>query len=219
MSKSKFLPFDDTLYSYVLDNNQAITPVMEELYEITQQMDNAPMQTDRLQARMLQWLIRLRGVKNVLELGTFTGYSALAMASALPASGLVYTCDVNEEWTDIAKKYWAKAHKSHKIKLILAPAMESIKLMKSEKRIFGLIYIDADKENYIQYYNECLAMLRPNGLMVLDNTLWSGKVVDDSINDEETTTIRRLNTIINEDPRVDAFLLPIGDGMTIIRRK
>jgi predicted O-methyltransferase YrrM len=219
MSEHKYLSVDEQLHKYILENNKELNPVLLQLFEETQKLPEAKMQTDRLQARLLQWLIRLRGVKNVLELGTFTGYSALAMAIALPADGQVHTCDVSKEWTVIARQYWNKAHKSHKIKLRIAPALDTLIELKKENRIYGLVYIDADKENYIKYYEGAMSLLRPNGLMVIDNTLWSGKVADVEAQDEETRTIRELNSIIKNDPRVDAFLLPLGDGMTIIRRK
>jgi caffeoyl-CoA O-methyltransferase len=155
--------------------------------------------------------------KNAIELGTFTGYSALCVARALPADGRLIACDVSEDWTSIAKRYWEEAGVADKIDLRIGPALETLDAMveSGQTGSFDFAFVDADKDNYAGYYERCLALLRPGGLVGVDNTLWNGAVADPDDQSDETVAIRALNRLVYEDDRVDSCLLPIGDGLTL----
>lgn len=178
------------------------------------------MQSAPEQAQFLQMLIRLIRAKRVLELGTFMGYATLAMALALPDDGKIITCDRNPTWTSIAAPYWQQAKQEHKIDLRLGPAINTVeKLVKEQPGSFDLIYIDADKTNYVPYYQMALQLIQPHGLIVVDNVFWGGDVIDPQINNGQTREIRRLNEIIRNDDRVEISLLPIADGLFLIQPK
>jgi predicted O-methyltransferase YrrM len=170
---------------------------------------------------LLALLVRLIGARRVLELGTFTGYSALAMALALPADGRILACDVSEEWTAIARRHWKEAGVADRIELRLAPAAETLSALVRDGRAgtFDLAFVDADKASYPDYYEACLGLLRAGGVLVFDNTLWGGAVADESVKDADTVAIRTLNRRIRGDLRVDACLLAIGDGATVVRKR
>ena len=170
---------------------------------------------------LLALLVRLIGARRVLELGTFTGYSALAMALALPADGRILACDVSEEWTAIARRHWKAAGVADRIELRLAPAAETLAALVRDGRAgtFDLAFVDADKASYPDYYEACLVLLRAGGVLVFDNTLWGGAVADESVTDVDTVAIRTLNRRIRADARVDACLLAIGDGATVVRKR
>ena len=170
---------------------------------------------------LLALLIRLTGARRVLELGTFTGYSALAMALALPDGGRLLCCDVSEEWTAIARHHWQAAGVAERIELRLAPALQTLAALLKEGRggSFDLAFVDADKASYPDYFEACLALLRPGGVVVFDNTLWSGAVLDETVTDADTVAIRTLNRRLRADERVDALLLAIGDGATVVRKR
>ena len=170
---------------------------------------------------LLALLIRLTGARRVLELGTFTGYSALAMALALPEGGRLLCCDVSEEWTAIARRHWKAAGVAERIELRLAPALLTLAALLKEGRggSFDLAFVDADKASYPDYFEACLALLRPGGVAVFDNTLWSGAVLDETVTDADTVAIRTLNRRLRADERVDALLLAIGDGATVVRKR
>jgi predicted O-methyltransferase YrrM len=166
-------------------------------------------------------LIRLTGARRAIEVGTFTGYSSLAIASALPAGGLLICCDVSDEWTRIGKPYWDRAGVAAKIELVIAPATATLdaRLARGEAGAWDFAFIDADKPNYINYYERCLKLLRAGGLIVFDNTLWSGAVADASDQTESTVALRELNDKLHHDERVAVSLLSIGDGVTLALKR
>ena len=215
----KQLQVNQALYDYMLDISLREHPVLAELRAATSSMALANMQTAPEQAQFMQMLLGLLKAKKVLELGTFTGYSALAMALALPEDGRLITCDISSEWTDIAHPFWEKAGQSHKIQLRLAPALASLQALRDEgfEQQFDFIFIDADKTGYLQYYEHALQLVNPNGLIAIDNIFWDGKVIDDSETGAQTRCIRRLNDLIKHDTRVDVSLLAIGDGLFLVK--
>ena len=173
------------------------------------------------QGQFMALLVELMGARNTLEVGTFTGYSALAMALALPNDGRLVACDVSEEWTAIGRPYWEEAGVADKIDLRLAPALETLDALLAEglAGTFDFAFIDADKEGYEAYFERALELIRPGGLIALDNTLWEGKVLDPQVTDVNTEAIRRINTKLARDERVTLSLLPIGDGLTLARKR
>jgi caffeoyl-CoA O-methyltransferase len=183
--------------------------------------EQAGMQIGPDQTALLPLLVRLAFARNAIEVGTFTGMSALAVASALPPGGKLVCCDVSEEFTSIARRYWAEAGVADRIDLRLAPAAETLRglLDGGGAGRFDFAFIDADKRGYDAYYELCLQLVRPGGLLALDNMLWSGKVADAAVNDEDTATIRALNAKIAADARVESCLLTVGDGVMLARRR
>ena len=196
-------------------------PILQELREETQQMDEGIMQVSPELGQFMRLLIRLTNAKHILELGVFTGYSTLNMALALADDGHIIACDISDAWTQIGLKYWKEAGVRHKIDLRLAPAMQTIEKLKQAKPqpSFDLIFLDADKANYGVYYESCIDLLRPNGLFLIDNTLWEFKVVDPNIVDLETNVIQKLNKQLSKDDRVDISMLLFGDGLTLLRKR
>ncbi len=187
----------------------------------TAKLPQAGMQIGADQAAFLALLVRSTGAKRCIEIGTFTGYSALALAAALPADGRLVCCDISEEWTAIARRHWSAAGVSGRIDLRIAPALDTLKdlLARGEAGSFDFAFIDADKSAYDAYYEACLKLLRPGGLIALDNMLWSGRVADPDHHDADTDAIRTLNARICADSRVDAALLTVGDGVMLARKK
>ena len=187
----------------------------------TAKLPQAGMQIGPDQAAFLAVLVRGSGARRCIEIGTFTGYSALAIAAALPNDGRLVCCDISEEWTAIARKYWSSAGVSGRIDLRIAPALDTLKTMlaRGEAGHYDFAFIDADKSGYDAYYETCLKLLKPGGLVVLDNMLWSGRVADPDHHDADTDAIRALNTKIRADNRVDAALLTIGDGVMLARKR
>ena len=179
------------------------------------------MQITPEQGQFMGLLVELLGAKRTLEIGVFTGYSSLCVARALPFDGRVVACDVSEEWTSIGRRYWAEAGVAKKIDLRLAPAAHTLEqlLKLGQGNNFDFAFIDADKENYDKYYEFCLKLVRPGGLIAIDNVLWHGDVADPAQQDAETLAIRQLNTKLHADQRVTLSLLPIGDGLTLARRR
>jgi predicted O-methyltransferase YrrM len=173
------------------------------------------------QGALMQVLVRLLGAKRYLEIGTFTGYSALCVALAMPASGRLTCCDVSEEWTSMARRYWRQAGVAAKIRLRLAPALETLDglLRKGNAGRYDLAFIDADKENYASYFERCMKLVRRGGLIAIDNTLWSGRVVDRRRQDVDTRSIRAFNRQLHRDRRIDLALVPIGDGLTLAYKR
>lgn len=194
-------------------------PVLTALRKQTSTMQLAAMQISPEQAQFMQLLIRLIRAKRVLELGTFTGYSALAMALALPKDGHLITCDINTEWTKQAPFFWKEAGQHDKIDLRIAPATETLHQLinDGQSHQFDFIFIDADKTNYLTYYELALQLISPNGLIAIDNIFWEGKVVDDKETGAQTREIRKLNLKIKSDPRVFSSLLPIADGLFLVQ--
>lgn len=220
MSRTAFgLPAD--FYQYVLDVSLRELPVQRDLRDATARLPNAGMQSSPDQVQFMQLLIRLIGAKRVLEVGVFTGYSALGTALALPADGHIVACDVSEEFTSVAKPFWERAGVAAKIDLRLAPAVQTLDhlLEDGEAESFDFCYIDADKSGYDAYYERALALIRPNGLIAIDNVFWSGEVANPPPGDADTHALAELNAKIGRDERVDASMLPIGDGLTVARKR
>jgi predicted O-methyltransferase YrrM len=209
----------DHIERYILEHSPTETPIQQRLRAETAPLPRAGMQIGADQGAFLGFLIRLIGARRALEIGTFTGYSAMAVALALPPGGKLITCDVSEEWTAIARRAWRDAELEDVIELRLGDARGSLAALRIEQgdASFDFAFIDADKPGYDTYYEECLHLVRKGGLIAIDNTLWSGKVADPEVLDPETVALRTLNRKIAEDPRVDASMLPVGDGLTLVR--
>ena len=214
----KHLNLTEPLYDYLLDVSLREAPTLKALREKTAELPLSVMQVAPEQAQFMQFLLQTIHAKKVLELGTFTGYSALAMALALPNDGEIFTCDINTEWTDIAKSFWNAAGQAHKIKLHLGPAQETLAQFIASHQTFDFIFIDADKTNYPIYYEQALALLHPNGILAIDNALFHGKVIDPEDTSAQTNAIQALNLKIKSDKRVNISLLPIADGLFLIRK-
>jgi len=208
----------ESLYAYLLSVSLREPTLFARLREETSRLPLARMQISPEQGQFMRLLIELTGAKLAIEIGTFTGYSALAVASAMPANGKLITCDVDEEATAIARRYWAEAGLAGKIELRLGPAVETLDaLIATNMESFDFGFIDADKENYDAYYERLLRLIRPGGLIAIDNVLWNGKVADPAQTDVDTESIRRLNAKLKSDQRVTLSMLPLGDGLTLAR--
>ena len=211
----------EELYAYMTSVSVREPEFLTRLREETASQDCAVMQVSPEQGQFMAILTKLIGAKKVLEVGVFTGYSSLSVALALPDDGKLIACDVNESWTSIARRYWEQAKVDHKIDLRLAPAVETLAglVATGEGSTFDMVFIDADKENYAAYYESSLALLRQGGLMLIDNVLWHGRVVDAADNEPSVIAIRQLNAMVRDDDRVDISLVPIGDGITLARKR
>jgi len=209
------------LYRYMLDISLREAEVLKALREETARLPNANMQIAPEQGQFMAMLVQLSGARRVIEVGVYTGYSSLAVAAALPDDGYLLACDISEEYTDIARRYWQQAGIGHKIDLHLAPAVETLDRLIGQGRAadFDFAFIDADKENYEAYYERCLQLLRPEGLIAVDNVLWNGSVVNPEKQDADTRAIRAFNQKLLSDERVDISLVPIGDGLTLARKR
>ena len=204
------------LFQYVIAHGTRETAAQRRLRQVTHRIPMGGMQIGPDQAALMQMLVRLLGAKRCIEIGTFTGYSALAVALALPSNGKVICCDVSREWTDIGRRYWKEAGVSRKIDLRLAPALRTLQSLRGK---FDFAFIDADKTNYQAYFEKCLKLLRRGGLIAIDNTLWYRRVLDAQDRDEDTRAIRAFNRRLAKDRRVDLSLVPIGDGVTLARKR
>lgn len=215
------LPMTEVLHDYLLSVSLRETEVQRQLREDTARLPEAGMQLSPEQGQLLQLLVRLTGARRCLEIGTFTGYSALAVALALPDDGFITACDVSETWTDMAWRYWQAAGVAHKIFLRLAPARETLDalLEQDQAGLYDFAFIDADKEGYLDYYERALRLLRIGGLIAVDNTLWSGRPADPAVTDADTAAIRAFNRRLHADARVDLAVLPVGDGLTLARKR
>lgn len=215
------LPMTEPLYEYLLTINRPVPDIFARLRAETQQLPNAMMQISIEQGQFMDLLTRLIGAKKVLEVGVFTGYSALTVAMALPEDGKLIACDVSTEWTSIGRKYWEEAGVADKIDLRIAPAVDTLDSLLAEGQAgaFDFAFIDADKPNYDAYYERILQLVRPNGLIAIDNTLWYGKVADEAVQDESTVALRELNAKLAADSRVTLSVLPIGDGLTLALKR
>jgi predicted O-methyltransferase YrrM len=213
------LTLDDRLHDYVLAHNRE-HPELAKLRTATASHPRANMQISPEQGALLQMLVRLTGARHTIEIGVFTGYSALSVALALPDDGRLLACDISDEYTRVGLPYWQQAGVAHKIELRLAPALQTLDavLAAGEAGRYDFAFIDADKANYDGYYERCLQLVRPGGLIAIDNVLWSGRVAAEST-DEDTVALQRLNRKLHGDERIDLSLLPIGDGLTLARRR
>ena len=211
----------DSIYKYLCENSLREDEVLSSLRAYTYRMQQRNMQISPEQGQFMQLLIKLMGAKNTIEIGVFTGYSSLCVALALPLDGKIIACDISTKYTDIAEKYWKDANVRDKIDLRIGPALDTLQKLidKGLSNTFDFSFIDADKINYDNYYELSLKLLRPGGLIAIDNVLWSGDVVDERINDIDTESIRSLNKRIYIDKRVDISILPIGDGLTLALKK
>lgn len=210
----------ETLADYIQSISLREPDILRELREETAKLSMARMQISPEQGQFMALLVQLMGAKKTLEIGVFTGYSALAVALALPVEGKVIACDISEEYTAIAKDFWARAGVSEKIDLRIAPAIETLdQLISEETESFDLAFIDADKRNYENYYERVLTLLRPGGLILIDNVLWSGKVTDPTITDKQTQAIREFNQKLHQDSRISLSLIAIADGLTLALKR
>ena len=214
-------PLTDPLYDYLLDHSLRESEAARALREETATLSKRNMQIAPEQGQFMQMLARLTGATSYIDVGVFTGYSSLVMAEVLPANGRILGCDLESEWTDIARRHWKAAGISERIELVLAPALETLnsRIEAGEAGQWDMAFIDADKAEYIDYYEACLKLVRPGGLILADNTLWNGNVADPGVEDEDTQAIRAFNAHVHGDDRVDLSLVPIGDGLTLLRKR
>ena len=212
--RAPFLP--EKIARYIEEHSVREPAILRELRAATASVPMSGMQIGADQGQFMALLVQLTGAKRCLEIGTYTGYSALAVALALPEDGRVVCCDINEEWTAIARRFWEKAGVAHKISLKIAPALETLKTLPGP---FDFAFIDADKPNYAKYYERCLELVRKGGLIAVDNTLWSGWVADGKHRDADTRALRAFNDQLQRDERVAISLLPLGDGVTLALKR
>lgn len=215
--RTGFLALNETLYRYLLNTSLREPELLAQLRAETASLPDGGMQIPREQGQFMQLLLRLMQARKTLEVGVFTGYSSLCTALALPDDGQIIACDVSEEYTAIARRYWAVADVAHKIDLRLAPALQTLEALLAEGQAgtFDFAFIDADKSNYLHYYERALQLVRPGGLIAIDNTLWYGKVADESVQDADTLAIRTLNQTLHHDARILLSQTAIGDGVTL----
>ncbi|MFN8542973.1 MAG: class I SAM-dependent methyltransferase [Candidatus Binatia bacterium] len=215
----KFTRMTPELYTYLLAHNPPQDEVLRDLATETATLGGLSlMQIAVEQGAFLTLLARLMGARRAVEVGTFTGYSAITIARGLAPDGRLLCCDVNPEWTAVARRYWERAGLADRIELRLAPALETLQSLPRTPEI-DLAFVDADKTNYRHYYEELLPRLRPNGLIVFDNVLWAGQVADPSDHDESTEALRALNAFVARDARVDAAMIPVADGLLLARKR
>ena len=217
--RAKFTVMTPALYAYLQAHNPPEDDVLRDLAAETAALGPVSvMQVPPEEGALLTLLARLVGARSAVEVGTFTGYSAIAIARGFAPGGRLLCCDVNAEWTAIAQRYWQRAGLADRITLRLAPALETLRALPRTAAL-DLAFVDADKPNYLAYYEELLPRLRPNGLLVFDNVLWAGQVADPAAHDDSTAALRALNDHVARDPRVDAVMLPVADGVTLVRKR
>ena len=221
---SRFIELNQDLYKYILSISPKEEEVLKKLRQETLELEESGMQIGRDQGSFMRLLVQLMKAERILEIGVFTGYSTLSVALGLPEDGVIIACDKNKIWTDIARKYWEEAGVSQKIDLRLGEADETLKVLREEQKNgvrleFDFVFIDADKANYGLYFEESLKLLRKGGLIVVDNVLWSGKVIDKEEKSESTEKIRLFNEKVCGDDRIEVSVLSIGDGLTLAMKK
>ena len=218
---NRSLNLDDALYQYLLDVSLRESALLKRLREETAQLSTAHWQIAPEQGQFMALLVQISGARRILEIGTFTGYSALCMAQAMPADGRLICCDLPGAYNVIAERYWYEAGVSERIELRLAPALETLNALErgGQGESFDLIFIDADKANYPVYLEHALVLARQGGLILFDNTLWSGRVLEQSPESADTRAIQALNRGLLRDSRIDLSLLPLGDGLTLCRKR
>jgi len=218
----KTIQVDEQLYDYILQNSLREPEILRRLRDETAGMEWARMQISPDQGQFLALLVQLLGARKTIEVGVFTGYSALSTALVLPEDGTILACDTSEEWTAIARRYFREAGLEHKLDLRIAPATETLQKFADDPGNHGAFdsaFIDADKVNYRQYFELCLQLIRRGGLIAIDNTLWGGAVADPSDQEESTRALRDLNASLHKDDRIDLSLVPIADGLTLCRKR
>jgi predicted O-methyltransferase YrrM len=217
----KTLGLDHPLYDYLLSVSLRESDILRQLREETAHLPMAMMQISPEQGQFMTLLVQLLGATKTLEIGVFTGYSSLCVAMALPPQGKMVACDVSEEYTTIARRYWEAAGVADKIDLRLAPALQTLDelLTTGQAGTFDFAFIDADKANYEKYYEQSLELIRPGGLIAIDNVLWSGRVADSQVKDNQTNSIRAFNQKLHQDQRVTLSLVPIADGLTLALKR
>lgn len=217
---NRTLSIDDRVYDYLLSVSLREPALLKQLREETAGIEYSEMQIAPEQGQFMAMLVKLTGARRALEIGTFTGYSSICIAGALPPDGELVCCDDSKEWTAMAQKYWTQAGLDQRISLRLGDAAATLQALldQGQAGAFDFIFIDADKQNYEQYYEQSLSLLSPAGLIAVDNTLWSGDVADPGNNEPGTRAIRRFNQALKSDDRVDISLVPIGDGLTLVRK-
>ena len=207
------------LLDYVHSHTKAVHPIQKEILKYNETLgDLRRMQISETQGHLLQLIIKISNAKNCLEIGTFTGFSSLTMALALPQEGCIITLDHDKKIVEVAKKFFKKADLNKKIIPIIDPALNTLKTMRKDNKIFDLVFIDADKGNYINYFNHSLNLIKKDGIIVIDNVFWHGNVYNKNNNDKKTNTIREFNSYVKSDKRVEKFIIPLGDGLTICRK-
>ena len=211
---------NDALYEYLHRVSLRESGPQRRLREETAALEFSGMQISPEQGQLMRMLAGISGARRAIEVGVFTGYSALCVALALPEDGELIACDVSEEWTAIARRYWGEAGVAGKFRLEIAPAGETLEALIAGGRAgdFDIAFIDADKTNYDLYYERCLELLRPGGLVLIDNVLWGGAVADDNDTSEDTVALRALNEKLKDDSRIELCMLPVGDGLTLARK-
>jgi caffeoyl-CoA O-methyltransferase len=215
---TKYTALDPRLYDYLLAHCSPPSAVETDLIAETERLGGlALMQVSPEEGMLLRMAVQLCGARSAVEVGTFTGYSALAIAGGLPDDGRLLCCDVNVEWTAIGRRYWERAGVAHKIELVIAPALDTLRSLPADAR-FDFAFIDADKTNYLAYYEEILYRMPVGGVIAVDNVLWMGRVADPAARDDDTEAIRRFNDFVVADPRVEVVVLPVSDGISLIRK-
>ena len=215
----KDLKLTGDLLDYIYSHSQPLNPVQKEILEHNKTLGNLQrMQISEIQGHFLQLIIKITNSKKCLEIGTFTGFSSVTMALALPKEGKIITLDHDHEIIKVAKSFFKKSQLEKTITPIVGPALESLRQMLKNKEIFDLIFIDADKENYIKYFDISLDLVKKGGIILVDNVFWHGDVYNKNKNDKKTNTIREFNSHVKNDKRVEKFILPLGDGLTICKK-
>ena len=218
---STTIQLNEKVYDYLLGHSLRESTVCQQLREQTDAMPAATMQVSPEQGQFMAFLVELTGTRKAVEVGTFTGYSALCIAQALPEDGTLVCCDVSEAWTGVGKKYWEQAGVSDRVDLRIGPAVDTLKAIRDagEEGTFDFGFIDADKTSYQSYYEHMLSLLRTGGLLLIDNVLWGGSVADPDKTDEDTEAIRALNAFLHQDDRIALSMLPVGDGLTLALKR
>ncbi len=218
---TRTISIDDRLHGYLLSVSVREPEVLRRLRDETARLPESGMQISPEQGQFMRLLVEALGVRRALEVGVFTGYSSTSVALAMPADGRLVACDVSEEWTRIARRYWRDAGVADRIELRLGPALDTLRALRDggAAGTFDFAFVDADKENYLGYYEACLELVRPGGILAFDNVLWGGRVADPANTSETTKMIRSLNERLSKDERVSISLVPIGDGLMLARRR
>lgn len=219
---SRTLQVTEAIHDYLLSVSLREPAILTKLREETAKLEAAGMQISPEQGQFMRLLVKMLGAKRTLEVGVFTGYSALSVALVLPDDGQIVACDVHEEWTAMARRYWHAAGIAHKIDLYLAPATETLAALvgnEANHGTFDFAFIDADKANYATYYDQVFKLIRRGGVIAIDNVLWGGSLADESHQDEDSNALRALNQQLHKDDRIDLSLVPIGDGLTLARKR